>query len=124
MRRPSSSVILVIAALVVGSAGCVEARDPYEDAIGTAGDLPDRIGFCLALTRAVNAVESGAPDVARDAVEEAVIQAPDSLLADVRDLADRVRAAEEAGPGALRDPDLLADAQVLRAQVRERCDPI
>lgn len=116
--------MLVIAALVVGSAGCVEARDRYEDAVGTAGDLPDRIAFCLALTRAVNAVESGAPDVARDAVEEAVIQAPPSLLADVRDLADRVRAAEEAGPDALRDPDLLADAQVLRDQVRERCDPI
>lgn len=117
-------MLLVIAALVVGSAGCVEARDRHEDAIGTAGELPDRIGFCLALTRAVNAVESGAPDVARDAVEEAVIQAPPSLLADVRDLADQVRAAEEAGPGALRDPELLADAQALRNEVRELCDPI
>lgn len=124
MRRLSSPVILVIAALIVGSAGCVEVRDRYEDAVGTASDLSDQVRFCLALTRAVNAVESGAPDIARDAVEEAVVHAPAFLLADVRDLADRIRAAEPAGPEALRDPDLLADAQAIRAEVREFCDPV
>lgn len=124
MRRLSSPVILVIAALIVGSAGCVEVRDRYEDAVGTASDLSDQVRFCLALTRTVNAVESGAPDVARDAVEEAVVHAPPFLLADVRDLADRIRAAEPAGPDALRDPDLLADAKAIRAEVREFCDPV
>lgn len=123
MRRLSTPIILAIAAMIVGSVGCVEVRDRYEDATGTAGDLSDQVRFCLALTRAVNAVESGAPDIARDAVEEAVIHAPPSLLADVRDLADRVRAAEEAGPDALRDPDLVADAQAIHDDVRDFCDP-
>ena len=67
MRRPSSPVILVIAALVVGSAGCVDTGNRHASAVGTAGELPDRAGFCLALTRAVNAVEAGAPDIAREA---------------------------------------------------------
>jgi len=123
MRRLNSLTILVIAALIVGSTGCVDVRDRTADAVGTADDRSDPVRFCLALTRAVNAVESGAPDTARDAVEEAVVHAPASLLADVRDLADRVRTAEAAGPDALRDPDLVADAQAIREEVRELCNP-
>ena len=102
----------------------MDARDRFDNAVDTAGDLSDRVGFCLAVTRAVNAVEAGAPDIAREAAEEAAIQAPAPLVSDVRDLADRIRAAEPAGPDGLRDPDLLADARAIRAEVRELCDPL
>jgi hypothetical protein len=44
MRRSSSPVILVIAALVVGPAGLPGARG-FEDTVDTAGDLSDRAGF-------------------------------------------------------------------------------
>lgn len=123
MRRPPAPVSWLLVALLVGLAGCTDIRDAADDAAATATQVTDRVRFCLAVTRAVNAVESGAPDVATDAIEEAVTQAPDDRLDAVRDLAERIRTAQAAGAGALRDPALVDEARELREQVQDRCDP-
>lgn len=123
MRRPPPPVTWLLVALLVGVAGCADVREAADDAAATATQLTDRVRFCLSVTRAVNAVESGAPDVATDAIEEAVTQAPDDQLDAVRDLAARIRAAEGAGTDGLRDPALVRDARELREQVQDRCDP-
>lgn len=109
--------------LLVGLAGCVDIREVADDVAGTATQWPDRVRFCLSVARATNAVESGSPDIATDAIEEAVAQAPDDRLDAVRELAARIRAAEDAGADALRDPALVEEARALRGQVRDRCEP-
>jgi hypothetical protein len=123
MRHPRPSLILLVALLVVSLSGCVQVRDRYEDAVGSVGGLSDQVRFCLSLTRALNGVESASPDIAEDAIEEAVMQSPDDLLDDVRSLANRIRSARETGSGALRDPDLVSDAQALRSRAGDICDP-
>lgn len=127
MPRPHVVVRRLLVAqlmvLLVGLTGCADIREVGDDVAGTATQLPDRVRFCLSVARAVNAVESGAPETATDAIEEAVAQAPDDRLDAVRDLAERIRAAEGAGADALRDPALVEEARQLRVRVRDRCQP-
>jgi hypothetical protein len=110
--------------LLLGAIGCAELRERREEAADTATQLGERGRFCLALARAVTAIESGSPGTAQDAIEEAVTQAPDDLVDDVRALADAIRDVEDRGAAGLREPEVQDAAEALHDRTRELCDPL
>src|SRR5690625_3162690 len=85
--------------------------------------LGERGRFCLSLTRAVTAVESASPDTAQEAIEEAVTQAPEGLLTEVRAFADDLRTVHELGIEGLKDPAVQTAASHLLEQTQELCEP-
>ncbi len=122
MSPTPSRPLWLLAALLLLVSGCTDigAQEDAQEAIGQMGD---RGRFCLSLARGITAIESGAPGTASEALEEAVTQAPDDLLEDVRALADAVRAAQGQGVEGLRDPELRAAADTLFERTRSLCEP-
>lgn len=88
-----------------------------------SNELGERGRFCLSLTRAVTAVESASPDTAREAIEEAVTQAPEGLLDEVRAFADDLRTVHELGIAGIKDPAVQTAASRLLEQTQELCEP-
>lgn len=123
MPRMNQPVTLLLALLLMGASSCVDPGDHLLDEVGAADEPTDRVRFCLSLARAINAVQSAAPATAQDGIEEAVTQAPDDLLDEVRNLAESIRVARDLGSDALRDPDLQAAAEQLHERTRDLCDP-
>ncbi len=121
MTRPALSLVVL---LVFVLSGCTDVREGYEEAQDAIDQMTDRGRFCLTLARAFTAIEATSPGTARDAIEEAVAQAPEAHLDEVRALADAVRAAQDRGAAGLRDPDLRAAADSLRDRTRDLCDPV
>ncbi len=117
------SLALAVAIVATLVAGCVGLDADVEDLRGDAEERSERARLCLSITRAVNAVESGSPDTAKDAADEVVAQAPDDLAATAGEVVDRLRAAAEGGDVSLRDVDLRAAADRLREEARELCAP-
>ncbi len=124
MIRGRSALTLLFALALVGAIGCTDVRERGDQAMEAIDQMSERGRFCLALARAVTAIESASPETAREAIEEAVTQAPDDLLDDVRTLADAIRAAEDQGADGLRDPEVQRAAEALRDRTRELCDPL
>ncbi len=123
MSPTPSRPLWLLAALLLLVSGCIDMGEHQEDAQEAIGQMGDRGRFCLSLARGITAIESGAPDTASEALEEAVTQAPDDLLEDVRALADAVRAAQGQGVEGLRDPELRAAADTLFERTRSLCEP-
>lgn len=125
-ERPSVGLLAGWLALflAVALSGCTDVRAGYEEAQDAVGQMTDRTRFCLSLTRALTAIEATSPATAHDAIEEAVAQAPDDHLEDVRALADAVRAVSDQGADGLRDPELQSAADRLRERTRDLCDPV
>jgi hypothetical protein len=107
-----------------GAIGCADLRERRDEAVEAATQMGERGRFCLALARAITAIESGSPGTAQDAIEEAVTQAPDDLVDDVRTLADAIRSVEDRGAAGLREPEVQDAAQALHDRTRELCDPL
>ncbi len=124
MTCERSPLALLFALVLVGAIGCTDVREQREGAVDAIEQMGERGRFCLSLARAVTAIESASPGTARDAIEEAVTQAPDELLDDVRALADAIRAVEGEGAEGLRDPELQEAARTLHERTRELCDPM
>jgi hypothetical protein len=119
----SSLRLLLSTLLLVAAVGCSDVRDRVDDLRAGAEDLNDRTQFCLSVARTATAIETGSPDTATAAAEEAVAQAPDELRDDARFVADRLRAARDGDKEALRDPEVRDAAERLRDRTREMCDP-
>lgn len=118
--RVSMLGLLLSAMLATLVAGCADAGDA-ERLRGQAEELTDRARFCLAVTRAVTAVESGSPDTAREAAEEVLAQAPDELATEARTVVEELRRVLADGDPDLRDPDLRAAADQLRERSAQLC---
>lgn len=124
MIRGRATPTLLLTLVLVSTIGCTDVREHRDEAVDAVEQMSERGRFCLSLARAVTAIESASPDTAREAIEEAVTQAPDDLLDDVRALADAVRAAEDQGADGLRDPQVQEAARALRERTQELCDPV
>ncbi len=120
-RRRSVAVTVAIIATLVASCAGLDAG--VGDLRGEAAELPEDARLCLAIARAVSAVESASPDTAADAAEEVLAQAPDDLAAIAGEVVDHLRAAAQEGDITLRDPELREAADRLRERTRELCDP-
>jgi hypothetical protein len=120
-RSPLPLVLLAL--LLAAAVGCSDVRDRVDDLRSGADDLSDQAQFCLSVARTATAIETGSPDTAASAAEEAVAQAPDELRDDARFVADRLRAARDGDRDALRDPEVREAAERLRDRTRELCDP-
>lgn len=125
----------MVALLSVVALGCSElptnldeARDGAEAGVDRIRDVIDGgavdpealLGeerFCLALTRTVNAIESGAPATAREAAEEVLARAPEDATDQARELAQRLREME----GSVDDEQARELAESLRETAAERC---
>ena len=116
--------MLLFALVLVGTIGCTDVRERGDQAMDAIDQMSERGRFCLAVARAVTAIESASPETAREAIEEAVTQAPDELLDDVRALADAIRAAEDQGADGLRAPEVQQAAEALRERTLDLCDPL
>jgi hypothetical protein len=115
--------LVLLALLLAAAVGCSDVRDRVDDLRSGADDLSDQAQFCLSVARTATAIETGSPDTAASAAEEAVAQAPDELRDDARFVADRLRAARDGDRDALRDPEVREAAERLRDRTRELCDP-
>ena len=124
MARGRSSAGWLALLLALALSGCTDVREGYEEAQDAIEQMTDRTRFCLSLTRALTAIEAASPGTARDAIEEAVAQAPDDHLDEVRALADAVRDGADLGADGLRDPDLQDAATALRERTRDLCEPV
>ncbi len=126
---------LAVAALLGGLlAGCVgpgndlldrasgEVEEGLERARDTVERLSDDARFCLAVTRAVSAIESGSPDTAEEAAEEVAAQAPEGLGEQAREVVDELRRSLTEG-GDLRSDQLREAADRLVDAAAELCDP-
>ena len=116
-RRPR--LVAAVAALTLAAAGC----GVVEDASQAAGDAVDRVEFCVAALRVVQAVEARDLDGAVSAGEDLVDNAPDDVAADGQVVLDAARAARSGDTAALDAPDVLAAADRLQTRTREDCDP-
>jgi hypothetical protein len=122
VRNPPLRLLLV-ALLAVTAVGCADVRDRVDDLRAGADDLSERAQFCLSVARTASAIDTGSPETAAAAAEEALAQAPDELRDDARLVADRLRAAGDGDPQALREPEVREAAERLRERTREMCDP-
>ncbi len=125
MRYRRAVAALVAGPLLLTTGACSIGLEQHrDDAVQAIEEMGERGRFCLSLTRAVTAIESASPGTAQDAIEEAVTQAPDGLLDDVRDLADEIRAAQSRGADGLRDPGVQEAADALLDRTRDLCEPL
>ena len=122
MRR-ALLVSLSIGLLTSLSAGCTAAGDQVESVRSIASDVAGAAGFCLSLTRAVAAVESGSPATAEEAAEEALARAPDDLVDGARRVAEAVRQVRDEGDGIPADPQLTEALEQLIETARHTCQP-
>lgn len=106
----------------VGQRAVDTARDGLDTARSTLEDLSDDARFCLAVTRAVTAIESGSPATAEEAAEEVLAQAPDELTEEARGVVDELRRVRD-GDADLRGAGLSAAVDQLREAAAPRCDP-
>lgn len=116
-------VWLLAALLALGSVGCGDVLDRVDELRGDAEQVTDRARFCLALTRTIAAIESGSPDTAAEAAEEALATAPTDITEDARLVVEGVRQSLDGGDDALDDPALHDAADRLQQRTRELCDP-
>jgi len=131
-RLPALTVLALLSVVALGCAelpsSLDEARDSAEAGVDRLRDVmaddefdPDGVlaeeRFCLALTRAVNAIESDAPATAREAAEEVLARAPPDATDDARDLAERLRELE----GSVEDDEAKQLAETLRERSADRC---
>jgi len=119
--RVSMLGLLLTAMLATLLAGCADAGQQADRFRDRSEELTDRARFCLAVTRAVTAVESGSPDTAREAAEEVLAQAPDDLATQARTVVEELRRVLAVDDPDLRDPDLHAAADQLRERSAQRC---
>jgi glycerol dehydrogenase-like iron-containing ADH family enzyme len=113
--------MLLLVPLTILAAGCGDVLDRVDELRGGAEQVTDRARFCLAVTRAVAAVEANAPDTAAEAAEEALATAPEDIDDAARALVDAVRAADG---DPFRDDDVTRAAERLEDRTRELCDPL
>ncbi|WP_052664550.1 hypothetical protein [Nitriliruptor alkaliphilus] len=119
----STSRFLVVALAVLASA-CSGVNDQISELRGQADDTTDRVQFCLAVTRAVTAVDGGSsPAEAQAAAEEVLTQVPDEMRADAELVAQRLREAAEAGDRSALDEEFRTAAANLRDGTKAMCDP-
>jgi hypothetical protein len=129
MRR----VLTVSIGLVLStslSVGCAATGERVDDLRSAAGELrgsvddtTDDAGFCLSLARATAAIESGSPETAEDATEEALARAPEEVVDDARAVAEAVREARDDGDWHPDDPELVAAVEHLTETTRRTCAP-
>jgi hypothetical protein len=129
MRR-ALLVPLCLGLLTSLSVGCATAGDRADGLRNAAGELRDDVddtaddaGFCLSLTRAAAAIESGSPATAEEATEEALARAPDEAAEDARAVAEAVRDARDEGDWDPDDPELTSAVERLTATARRTCAP-
>lgn len=129
MRRALviSAWIGLLASLAAGCSGAGDAVEGLRSAAdGLRGDSATAVqdpGFCLALARVAAAIESGSPDTAEEAAEEALARAPEPLLDATRTVTEALRTAREAGDGSLADPELRHAVDRLAESARDLCEP-
>lgn len=131
-RLPLASVFVLLSVVALGCSelptnldeargGAEAGVDRIRDAIEEGDVDPDALlgdqRFCLALTRTVNAIESGAPATAREAAEEVLARAPEDATDQARELAQRLREME----GSVDDDQARELAESLRETAAERC---
>ncbi|MFO7961411.1 MAG: hypothetical protein R6U94_10735 [Nitriliruptoraceae bacterium] len=118
-------LLLAIAVMTVVVAGCADAEQQVsrlrEQAPERADELTDQARFCLAVTRATTAIESGSPATAREAAEEVLAQVPDELAAEARGMVDELQRVLADDATDLRDEDLQEAAERLRERAQPRC---
>ncbi|MFO7778207.1 MAG: hypothetical protein R6V28_07645 [Nitriliruptoraceae bacterium] len=123
--RGSLLVLLVTAVVAAVTAGCADAGQqvsrPREQPPEGTDELTGRARFCLAVTRATTAIESGSPATAREAAEEVLAQVPDELATEARGMLDELQRVLADDDTDLRDPQLQEAAQRLRERARQRC---
>lgn len=133
--RNASRHLAVLAVLAVVLAGCGvpgtdelldQARSEVESGLEGARErvesLTDDARFCLALTRAIAAIESGSPTTAQEAAEEVLAQAPEGVVSAAGQLVEELR--RTLGSGAELDSEQLgATVEELLAAASELCDP-
>jgi hypothetical protein len=129
MRR-ALIVPLSIGLLTALAVGCTAAGDRVDDVRTVAGELRgnadqvrDDAGFCLSLTRAAAAIESGSPAIAEEATEEALARAPEEVVDDARAVAEAVRKARDEGEWSPHDPELTDAVERLAENARDSCTP-
>lgn len=120
--RPTT-LLLLAATLLATLSGCAELDTRVDELRTQTEELSDRARFCLAVTRATTAIESGSPATAQEAADEVLAQAPDDLEPQARQVVDLLAVAAAEGDAELRDPALQAAADELRARTVELCDP-
>ena len=121
MRRPV--LVLVLTAVVATAViGCAGVGDRVDQLRSETQELTDRARFCLAITRAATAIESGSPATAQEAADEVLAQAPEELTAEARAVVDELRRVMD-DDADLRDDELRAAAERLRARTLQLCDP-
>ena len=118
-----TALLLLAVALLTTLSGCAELDTRVDELRTQTEELTDRARFCLAVTRATTAIESGSPATAREAADEVLAQAPDDLEPQARQVVDLLAVAAAEGDAELRDPALRAAADELRARTVELCDP-
>lgn len=125
--EPTLQRLLAVVVLSMTMLGCAGVPGPVGDRVdqlvGDARELTDRARFCLAITRAANAIESGSPTTAQEAAEEVRAQVPDELTAEADRVIEELRRAFEDGDPELRSEELRTAAEALRERTLELCDP-
>jgi hypothetical protein len=119
--RGSMLVLVLTAVMATALAGCADAEERAGQFREQAEELTDRTRFCLAVTRAATAIESGSPATAREAAEEVLAQAPDETVTEARTVVDELRRVLADDGTDLRDPDLQAAAERLRVRTAQLC---
>lgn len=99
------------------AAGVGRIRDAIEGGEADPEALLGEERFCFALTRTINAIESGAPATAREAAEEVLARAPADATDDARRLTERLRELE----GSPADDEARDLAESLRRTAADRC---
>ncbi len=120
---PRWILLLPAVMLLATLSGCADLDTRVDELRTQTQELTDRARFCLAITRATTAIESGSPVTAREAADEVLAQAPDDLEPQARQVVDLLEVAAAEGDAELRDPALEAAAEELRARTVELCDP-
>lgn len=115
-------VLILTAVMATALVGCADAEEQQvEQFREQAEELTGRARFCLAVTRAATAIESGSPATAREAAEEALAQAPEELATEARAVVDELRRVLADDGTDLRDPDLRQAAEQLRERAAQPC---
>lgn len=119
MPRTHRPLLATVAVAAVALAGC----STVEDAQQAAGDAIDRVEYCVAAVRIVDAVQGQDLEAAISAGEDLVANAPDDVAADAQVVLDAARQAQAGDAAALDAEAVTAAADRLQASVREDCDP-
>lgn len=123
MFPPARSRPLLVALAVFASA-CSGVNDQITELRSAADETTDRVQFCLAVTRALAAVDGGSsPAQAQGAAEEVLAHVPDELRDDAELVAARLREAAETGDRSVLDAEFEAAAEDLRDDTTQMCDP-